>query len=409
MILLTSVTDKLRLTTSAAVTTDVHASWIDNAAGTITPGRTNSAITTATTTDIVGVPGGSTQRNIKTLHIRNKHATLSQQVTIIHTDGTTAVELHSCTLTAGQALQYVDGQGFEIVAASLATASLTAISRNIQSDLIRVTSVLEGDVSIDPTTLINGPLPEPTTQFKGFTTANIAEVEANTRAMRSILRPRDFGATIDTQGFDVNRYQMSVYSKLADTTNAASNAAMMAGMWLSSGFAVVQKVVVSAVLEALVGARNTGAMNLRYRSMYPCYIMTNQSGSLAYPTGSQTLNQVGYNSQGLRNATQNPPRLFLMTSQNLSAGSNLYNLLSLVRIYGETLGTVRGGPQNVLGNLDVPSYPIFDASVQQPHIIEANRGFGIELDCPSAVTSYTVTICTTITWDEWVPTNASLN
>jgi hypothetical protein len=150
-------------------------------------------------------------------------------------------------------------------------------------------------------------------------------------------------------------------------------------------------------------------MNLRYRSMYPCYIMTNQSGSLAYPTGSQTLNQVGYNSQGLRNATQNPPRLFLMTSQNLSAGSNLYNLLSLVRIYGETLGTVRGGPQNVLGNLDVPSYPIFDASVQQPHIIEANRGFGIELDCPSAVTSYTVTICTTITWDEWVPTNASLN
>jgi hypothetical protein len=172
MILLTSTSDKLRITTSAAVTTDVHASWIDNAAGTITPGRTNSAITTATTTDIVAPPAVSTQRNIKTLHVRNKHATLSQQITVIHTDGTTAVELHSCTLTAGQALQYVDGQGFEIVAASLATESLTAISRNIQSDLIRVTSVLEGDVSIDPTTLINGPLPEPTTQFKGYTTAN---------------------------------------------------------------------------------------------------------------------------------------------------------------------------------------------------------------------------------------------
>jgi hypothetical protein len=409
MILLTSVTDKLRLTTSAAVTTDVHASWIDNAAGTITPGRTNTAITTAATTDIVGVPGSSTQRNVKTLHIRNKHATLSQQITVIHTDGTTAVELHSCTLTAGQALQYVDGQGFEIVDASLATASLTAISRNIQSDLIRVTSVLEGDVSIDPTTLINGPLPEPTTQFKGYTTANVAEVEANTRAIRSILRARDFGGTIDTRGFDVNRYQMPFYSKLAETTNAGSNVGMTCGMWMNSGFAVIHKVTVSAVLEALVGTRSAGAMNIRYRTLYPCYLLNiNISNFIVNPPGGATLNAGGRGAPNLRQSNQTNPRLFCLTGGNWSNAANLYGQLFAVRAYGDTLATVRGGPQNVLGNLDVPPVAIFDSNNMQPHILDPDNGFIIEMDCPASATSYTVTLCTTVTWEEWVPTNSNL-
>jgi len=51
MLILSSTSDIIRVVTSAAADVDVHASWVDNASGTITPGRTNTApITTATTT-----------------------------------------------------------------------------------------------------------------------------------------------------------------------------------------------------------------------------------------------------------------------------------------------------------------------------------------------------------------------
>jgi len=119
MILLTSTTDKLQIITSAAASIDVHTSWVDNTATAVTPGRTNIAITTAATTDVVTAPAPSTQRNVKTLHVRNKHATVSTDVTVQHTDGTTPVQLYKATLVAGGMLQYVDDIGFEIPSVAL--------------------------------------------------------------------------------------------------------------------------------------------------------------------------------------------------------------------------------------------------------------------------------------------------
>jgi hypothetical protein len=115
VLLLTSTSDKLQVVTSAAVTVDVHASWLDNAAGTITPGRTNTAISTAATTDVVPSPGASTQRNVQTLLVRNKSTALSVDMTVRHTDGTTIVELIKCTLFVGYVLEYIDGVGFQVL------------------------------------------------------------------------------------------------------------------------------------------------------------------------------------------------------------------------------------------------------------------------------------------------------
>jgi hypothetical protein len=112
MLLLTSTSDKLQVVTSASVTVDVHASFVDLNGSTVTPGRTNTAISTTTTTDVVGAPGSGTTRNVKTLSVRNKHASSDVTVTIVHTDGTTAVELEKRTLGPGQTLQYVEGFGF---------------------------------------------------------------------------------------------------------------------------------------------------------------------------------------------------------------------------------------------------------------------------------------------------------
>lgn len=114
MLLLTSTSDLLQVVTGQAVTAiDVHASWVDYASGTVTPGRTNTpSITTATTTTVVAAPGASTQRNVKTLNIRNRDASLSCDVTVKHTDGTNNLELIKITLAAGDVLEYVEGVGF---------------------------------------------------------------------------------------------------------------------------------------------------------------------------------------------------------------------------------------------------------------------------------------------------------
>jgi hypothetical protein len=114
MLLLASTSDLLRVVTSGAITTDVHASWLDLNGSTVTPGRTNTAITTATTTTVVASPAASTMRTIKTLCVRNKHASSAQTVTVLHSDGTTVVELVQAILSAGDALHYDEHAGFTV-------------------------------------------------------------------------------------------------------------------------------------------------------------------------------------------------------------------------------------------------------------------------------------------------------
>jgi hypothetical protein len=112
MLLLTGTSDIIRVVTGTTGSSiQVHASWVDNNAGTITPGRTNTAaITTNTTTTVVGSPAASTQRNVKHLNITNAHATVATQVTVQHFDGTTSEDLMSVTLLPGENL-VLDAEG----------------------------------------------------------------------------------------------------------------------------------------------------------------------------------------------------------------------------------------------------------------------------------------------------------
>jgi hypothetical protein len=122
MLLLTSTSDIIRVVTGSAADIDVHASYVDNNAGTITPGRTNTpAITSATTTTVVASPGSGVQRNVKFLNITNAHATVSTVVTVQHFDGTNSEDLIGVTLLAGENLVFTstgdwmhhDAQGAE--------------------------------------------------------------------------------------------------------------------------------------------------------------------------------------------------------------------------------------------------------------------------------------------------------
>jgi hypothetical protein len=114
MLLLTSPNDQLQIVTTAAANISVHASWVDTntSTGAVTPGRTNTAISSATTVSVAGAPAAGVQRNVKTLHIRNTHASLACTVVVQHTDGTIVAQLYKTTLLAGEMLQYTDQGGF---------------------------------------------------------------------------------------------------------------------------------------------------------------------------------------------------------------------------------------------------------------------------------------------------------
>lgn len=110
--LLNSATDKLQLITGVAGNIDVLASWADLNGTTVTPDRKPTAITTATTTDIVPTPGASTTRNVRTIFIRNKDASASVPVTVVFDNNGTDYELHKVTLAPGEMLEYIEGVGF---------------------------------------------------------------------------------------------------------------------------------------------------------------------------------------------------------------------------------------------------------------------------------------------------------
>lgn len=113
MLLLTSTSGQLQLVTNAAAAIDVHATWVDTSGVAITPGRQNTSITTAATTVITPSPGASTQRNIKTCHIRNRDPALSCGAIVQMFDGTTIYPLYNATLKPGDMVQITDMGGMQ--------------------------------------------------------------------------------------------------------------------------------------------------------------------------------------------------------------------------------------------------------------------------------------------------------
>lgn len=111
-----SAGDSLQVVTaSSVVNIDMHCSYMDYASGTVTPGASNNVISSATTTSVAAAQSSGTQRNVKTLIIKNTHATSSNLVTVqILTIAATTVVLFAYTLLAGETLSYFDELGFRV-------------------------------------------------------------------------------------------------------------------------------------------------------------------------------------------------------------------------------------------------------------------------------------------------------
>lgn len=120
MLLLTSTTEKVQVITGSTGDVDVHASFVDATASTspVPDTQFQVGIVTAATTDVVAAPAASTWRNVQTLLIRNVHASVTNLVTVRVTDGTNNADVFAASLAAGESIQYLDGVGFQVLAAT---------------------------------------------------------------------------------------------------------------------------------------------------------------------------------------------------------------------------------------------------------------------------------------------------
>ena len=112
MIILDSVNDTVTVVTSASGSIDVHAAIVEWDGTISTPSSEEAAITTATTTTVVAAPASAKQRTVKTLNIRNKHASTSNTVTVNKVVSAVLTELIKCTLLAGETLVSREGVWF---------------------------------------------------------------------------------------------------------------------------------------------------------------------------------------------------------------------------------------------------------------------------------------------------------
>jgi hypothetical protein len=137
--ILSSTSDILRIVTTGTPDIDVQAGWADLTATALTAGRTNTKISSATTTTVIASPGASTQRQVKTIVIRNIHATNPNTVTVQHYDGSVSVNVYAATLAAGESVQY-DGTSWSYYNSSGALTSVTT-SANLSGDVSSVGTV----------------------------------------------------------------------------------------------------------------------------------------------------------------------------------------------------------------------------------------------------------------------------
>src|SRR3990167_9405301 len=135
MILLDATNETLEITTTAAVSTDYHVAYADHTTTTFTPGSAEGNIASATTTTAVTAPAASTQRQVKLVSIRNRHASSSQTVTVIKDVAATEYHLTpAVTLLAGEHLLYVDGVAWIHYTADGLVKSSTSVT--VASDAI---------------------------------------------------------------------------------------------------------------------------------------------------------------------------------------------------------------------------------------------------------------------------------
>ena len=109
MYILDDTSTLIRAVTGSAADIEIQASYVTNAAGTITPaGDVPTNMTSATTTTIIPSPGASEQIAVKAMSFYNNHASVSTAFQVEIYDGTDTAILWKGTLAPGEKLEYAE-------------------------------------------------------------------------------------------------------------------------------------------------------------------------------------------------------------------------------------------------------------------------------------------------------------
>lgn len=141
---LTATNQKLKVITSQAVQTQVVASGRDNVGSAQTPISQDTNIPTAATTDIVAVPGTSTQRLVDDVEI-SIVGSGTQQVTVQKDVGGTAFQLYTALLNTGDRVHFTNDGGWRTFAFGGQEKG-----KNVGFSLIKAPTLLTSGTSYTP-------------------------------------------------------------------------------------------------------------------------------------------------------------------------------------------------------------------------------------------------------------------
>jgi hypothetical protein len=233
-----------------------------------------------------------------------------------------------------------------------------------------------------------------TAQFEGYTIANIAEIEAATKALR--VTPRAFGDMTDSV-LCCNRFAMGLQISHVATTTFLANSEVLTLMNLSANPVAIRRIGLSVATVALTGAR-VGLMRVCGMQMYACTSMYNHAFLFNPPVGQA--DNFGANVSGLK-LRQNSPTLFIGCSQNSLAPNGVPGFTAVVS-GGRTIGEVTGGAPAAVGT-NVKPYWFFDSYGEEPFWLHPTMGLFINSTFPAAGTSQTIRYALSLVWDEWLP------
>jgi hypothetical protein len=154
MLILSTTTDKIQVVLSGNVTASqlrCYASYNDTTTTSIAPGRNATLTNNTTAVDLVASPSASTQRVISYLSVYNAD-TASATVTINVVSSSTSYSVFITTLSAGEKLEYQQGEGFRVLASDGSLKIVPNAAGIPASPNVNFTA-LAGDVATTSTTL----------------------------------------------------------------------------------------------------------------------------------------------------------------------------------------------------------------------------------------------------------------
>lgn len=252
MLILINTTDKLQLVTSAAIALAVHASFMDHtlSGDNFEAGKQNTAISTATTTDILAAPSSGVTRNAKSLFVRNDGAS-DNEVTVRYNANGTTFDLFKTTLASGDVLQYLDGVGFFVTSVSGKMDALLVTTADVNND---------------------------TTSWADITGLSIPVLAGKTYAFSAAILYQT-NATTTGARFGVNGPATPTYLRLAGigTVTVSASAAAVS----------TQTASVSAYDTSAIGAQTTGPGTVDSLAVIEGTIVPSADGTFAMRSQSE--------------------------------------------------------------------------------------------------------------------------